>query len=94
MERPADGRERLGQRWVLATSHDGGYGVELANDAKYSYAADGSTLYLTALRSPAFAHHDPYVLQPDGEYCYTDQGEQQFTLRLLARSSIGALDAY
>ena len=93
MTRPADGREWPGQRWVLAIE-DGGYGIALTNGAKYSYAADGAALYITALRSPAFAHHDPYVLQPGEEYTYTDQGEQSFTLRLLAGPGIDARVAH
>ena len=63
LERPADGREWPGQRWVLATS--AGYGVALANDAKDSYAAHGGTFYVTAARSPAYAHHDPHPLAPE-----------------------------
>jgi alpha-mannosidase len=94
VERPADGREWPGQRWVLVTSAQDGYGVALANDAKYSYAADGGTLYLTVLRSPVLAHHDPYALAPDEDYPYADQGEQCFTIRLCAGPAVGARDAY
>ncbi len=93
MERPADGREWPGQRWVLL-SDQSGYGLALANDAKYSYAALDNALYITALRSPVYAHHEPYVLQPENEYLYTDQGEQEFTLRLRAGSEINATAAH
>ena len=94
IERPADGREWPGQRWVLATEADSGYGIALANDCTYSYATQGTTLYLTALRSPAFAHHDPYQLAPDGEYLFQDQGAHSFTIRMQAGSDVGAVDAY
>lgn len=92
LERPADGREYPGQRWVLARGDDG-YGLALASDAVCSYAAAGGSLFLTALRSPAYAHHDPNVLDPDGTYRYTDQGEHAFTLRLLADPGIRPRDA-
>lgn len=92
LERPANGREWPGQRWVLMADQNG-YGLALANDAKYSYAALDNALYITALRSPVYAHHDPYVLQPENEYLYTDQGEQEFTLRLRAGSDINAMAA-
>jgi alpha-mannosidase len=87
IERAADGREYPGQRWVLASAEDG-YSVAFANDAKYSYAAAGGTLFITALRSPVIAHHDPFVLDPAATYPYVDQGEQSFTLRLMAGEDI------
>jgi alpha-mannosidase len=91
--RADDGRECTGQRWVLA-SGAGEYGAALANDAKYSYAAAHGTLYMTVLRSPVFAHHEPYVLDPAGNYPYVDQGEQSFTLRLLAGKGLTASAAH
>ena len=33
---------------------------------------------LTVLRSPVYAHHDPYILQEGVEYDYMDQGYQEF----------------
>ncbi len=92
MERPADGREWPGQRWVLVSSD--GYGLAIATDAIYSYAADAASLYLTVLRSPVYAQHDPYQLDPGREYEYTDQGEHTFTLRMLAGPTVGPRDAH
>jgi alpha-mannosidase len=93
LEREADGRESPGQRWVTASTSQ--YSVIVANDAKYSYAAQGSTLMITAVRSPVAAHHDPYVLDPEHRgYPYTDQGLHQFTLRLLAGSKLTPRIAY
>ena len=92
LERPADGREWPGQRWVLAGSE--GYAVALANDAKYSYAAQDGTLYVTAARSPVYAHHDPYPLQEGESYPYIDQGLQGFTFRLLAGPDVDVRAAY
>lgn len=82
VERPADGREVPALRWVLAEG--GGARAALINDAKYSYAAKDGTLYITTVRSPVFAHHDPVQLAPQSHYAFMDQGPQEFTLRLLA----------
>ncbi len=103
MVRPANGREWPGQRWVLLSGDAGAaYGIALANDAKYSYAADTEdgtcALYLTVLRSPVYAHHIPYELQNESQhnagYAYTDQGEQSFTMRLLAGPEVSVRAAY
>ncbi len=102
--RTADGREWPGQRWILISGAGGDtpdtvpdeddYGLAIASDAAYSYAADGASLYITALRSPVYAHHDPHALAPDNEYVYTDQGEHTFTLRLLPGRGLRPHDAH
>jgi alpha-mannosidase len=94
LERPTDGREWPGQRWTLALDDADGYGVAFANDTKYSYAAQGGTFFVTAARSPVYAHHDPYPLQEGETYPYVDQGVQRFTFRLLAGSELDAWTAY
>jgi alpha-mannosidase len=71
--------------WVDISGPGGG--VAVLNDGKYSFAVDGSTkgepvLALTAVRSPAYAWHDPRRLDEDGGYEYLDQGIQRFTYRL------------
>jgi alpha-mannosidase len=35
------------------------------------------------LRSPIYAHHDPFVPRPDEPYSFVDQGIQRFTYALL-----------
>jgi len=81
--RPGNGHEEPGGRWVdLSGVHRPTgevRGVSVINDAKSSYSVTESTLYLTVLRSPVIAHHDPYVPTSDGHYRYLDQGEQFFT---------------
>ncbi|MEU4193172.1 glycoside hydrolase family 38 C-terminal domain-containing protein [Kribbella sp. NPDC026611] len=71
--------------WVDISGPGGG--VALLNDGKYSFAVDGSNpdqpvLAMTAVRSPAYAWHDPQQLDDDGIYSYLDQGIQHFTYRL------------
>jgi alpha-mannosidase len=86
LERPDDGREVVGHRWVRAVRPDAT--VVLANDAKYSYAAQDGTLYITAVRSPVYAHHDPIVLDEAAADRCLDQGEQVFTLRIQAGAAV------
>ena len=91
VERPDDGREVSGQRWVRAARRDAI--VAIINDAKYSYAASNGTLYVTAVRSPVYAHHEPVVLQPGALYRYQDQGEQAFTIRIAVGPTVTRKEA-
>ncbi len=94
--RPANGQEESMQNWIDVTGtlpEAGGLtvafaGVSILNDGKYS--ADVSTneagfldIGLTVLRSPVYAHHDPAVLDPAGDYHFIDQGWQQFRYTIL-----------
>jgi alpha-mannosidase len=92
IERPDDGREHPGHRWVRAVRSD--HVVAITNDAKYSYAAQDGTLFITAVRSPVFAHHDPMTLQPDVRYRCMDQGEQRFTIHVQAAPVLSRRDAW
>ncbi len=38
---------------------------------------------MSVLRSPVYAHHDPYLLQGDRRYVYQDQGWQTVVYRLV-----------
>jgi alpha-mannosidase len=88
---PNDGREVAAQRWVRAARP--GLAVALVNDAKYSYATLDGTLFITAVRSPPYAHHDPLKLEPGVSYRCLDQGEQRFTLRLQGTPTLLRQDA-
>jgi alpha-mannosidase len=90
-ERPDDGREVSGQRWVRAVR--AGANVTVINDAKYSYSAREGVLYITALRSPVYSHHDPVKLQEGAVYRYLDQGEHRFTVRIDATGAATRQDA-
>ncbi|MEM2899493.1 MAG: glycoside hydrolase family 38 C-terminal domain-containing protein, partial [Thermoplasmata archaeon] len=88
--RPCDGEEEPGQRWIdvsgQAINTNGKkvlYGLSLCNDSKYSYDVKDSELRVTILRSPPYAHHIPYRLDPKLTYRYIDQGWQDFTFVLL-----------
>ncbi|WP_158626131.1 glycoside hydrolase family 38 C-terminal domain-containing protein [Arsenicitalea aurantiaca] len=88
---PDDGREIAGQRWVRASRAEGA--VAIVNDAKYSYAAEDGTLFITAVRAPVYAHHDPIPLEPGAHYTHMDQGPQRFTVWLKAGPALTRTDA-
>ncbi len=83
IERPSDGTEQVCHRWFAAA--DGKGGLAVLNDAKYSFAADGSVLELTVLRGAIWADH----FGARDEFCeYMDQGEHEFTYALMPFSSV------
>ena len=82
IKRPTGGEEEPGLRWVDITGESDlgqALGATLINDSKYSYDARGTSLRLTALRSPIYAHHFPTPVDREREPEYTDQGIQEFT---------------
>ncbi|HEU5203472.1 MAG TPA: glycoside hydrolase family 38 C-terminal domain-containing protein [Candidatus Limnocylindrales bacterium] len=86
VERPPNGEEEPGQRWVDASGQLAGagtFGLALLNDAKYGFDVIDGEIGVTAVRSPIYAHHEPAVPRPDARYAYQDQGIQRFTLGLL-----------
>ncbi len=90
IERPTNGEEEPGQSWIDASgvvrdSHQL-YGLSLLNDGKYSFDVARKVLSMTVLRSPVYAHHDPFMPPPDSQYVFMDQGVQHFTYTLLPHS--------
>lgn len=86
LERTPDGTEEPTQAWVDVTGTlPGGAraGLVVANDSKHGHDVTGGEIGLTALRSPAYAWHEPRQLDPDGIYDYLDQGRQDFRCLLI-----------
>ncbi|HEX5013350.1 MAG TPA: glycoside hydrolase family 38 C-terminal domain-containing protein [Candidatus Limnocylindrales bacterium] len=87
IERPANGEEEPGQRWIDVSGSvegvEGTVGVALMNDAKYAFDILGGELGVTAVRSPIYAHHEPTSPKPGIRYQFQDQGIQRFTLAIL-----------
>jgi alpha-mannosidase len=85
-ERFANGEEEPGQSWVdvsgVSRDREIPYGFSLLNDGKYSLDVNVRDIGLTVLRSPAYAHHIPATLEPDGNYPFIDQGIQRFRYTL------------
>jgi alpha-mannosidase len=90
--RPDVGHEVPGLRWVRAVGLE--QTVAFVNDAKYSYAARDGVLYLTALRSPVFSHHDPVKLRDDAFLRYMDQGPTSFVLRIRSAPAISRREVH
>ena len=89
--RPPDGRELPVQRWIHL--HSGAGSVLLATDAFSSLAVHQGELHFTALRSPPFAQHEPYGGEDDPEIEFTDQGEHEFRVLILAGGPRGNAEA-
>lgn len=85
IERPANGEEEPGQRWVDVSGSlidsEGKkitYGLAIINDTKYSFSAKDNVFTITLVRSPIYAHHIPNVKKEDVDYFYIDQGFHEF----------------
>jgi alpha-mannosidase len=87
IERATNGEEDPGQNWLdlsgTIKESNTPYGLSLLNDGKYSFSVKEREMSLTVLRSPIYAHHDPYVPSDEGRYVFMDQGLQRFTYALL-----------
>lgn len=90
IERPCNGQEEPGQQWLdvsgwarTASGERVPYGMSLLNDGKYGFDVRGAELRMSLLRSPVFAFHDPFKLDPTRRYIYMDQGVQTVVYRLV-----------
>ncbi len=83
--RQANGNEDPGQRWIDLSGERNGspYGLAVLNDAKYGYSVPDNDLRVSIVRSPVFAQHRPWPLQPGHEYIWQDQGIQTFRMVLV-----------
>lgn len=85
IERPTDGMENPGQRWIDLTGKRAGqdYGVAVINDAKYGYSVLHNEMRVSIARGSVYAHDLGTPLKPNGVYIWQDQGIQTFRLWLL-----------
>jgi len=93
IERPANGEEEPGERWVDVSGPIGNDraigsagsvgGLAVLNDGKYAFDVAGGEIGVTAVRSPIYAHHEPAVPGEGVRYQFQDQGQQRFTLALV-----------
>ncbi len=86
-QREPDGEEYPMQTWLDIEGAAPGLdtmlnGLTFFNDGKFAADVNGKLVELTILRSPVYAHHDPYPLSDRAEYEYVDQGIQKFTYGL------------
>jgi alpha-mannosidase len=92
LERQPDGRELPIQRWVRSSAN--GHDVLIASDALYSLAVTPDDLHFTAVRSPAFAHHQPGKTDHNPETEFTDQGEHRFRLQIQSGQNLRNAQAH
>jgi alpha-mannosidase len=87
IERPTDGDEEPGQRWVDVAGSirrsKGRFGLAVLNDGKYAFDVHEGEIGVTVVRSPIYAHHEPTSPTPGIRYQFQDQGAQRFTLMLV-----------
>ena len=82
IERPVSSDEVPGGAWAFV--QDDSHGLGIINGAKYSYSSDEKYFYITCARSPLFAHHKPpHIFSQNEQKRYQDQGEQEFTVRIV-----------
>ncbi len=84
IQRPTDGHENPGQRWIDLTGKRAGgdYGLAVINDAKYGYSVLHNDLRVSITRGAVYAQHRPARLESNGEYIWQDQGIQTFRIWL------------
>ncbi len=83
IQRTPDGEEYPMQNFLdVEGANPGGTklpnGLSFLNDGKSSGSIAGKEVSLTVLRSPVYAHHEPFELDESAEYTYLDQGAEQF----------------
>ncbi len=87
IEREPNGHENPGGPYIAVSGISAGggeAGLIVTNDCKHGFDVEGNVIEMTILRSPAYAHHDPYTLKPEIEYPYMDQGEHIFSYGIRA----------
>ena len=88
-DRELDGEEYPMQMWADVSGCTSGMetrpsGFAILNDGKYACSCYARTLCVTALRSPYYANHEPFVVaEGDDSFPVIDQGLQEFTLVLM-----------
>ena len=81
-----EGREEIGQKFLTVTSSNGAR-LSVLNRGIYGSSFLDGSVYLTLLRSPGYTAHpigDLQVMPTDRYSEHMEQGERQFSLRLLA----------
>ena len=81
-----EGVENVGHKYVTMTAPDGGR-LTVLNRGIYGSSLDKGVLYLTLLHSPGHTTHplgDRRTLPADRHADYMEQGERDFSIRLIA----------
>lgn len=81
IKKETDGVEDVAHEWVDLIEKDGGIGLGLINDGRYSHCAIGNDLRVTVARSCAYLDHYGQDFR-DGEMEFIDKGEHEFNFIL------------
>lgn len=81
--RVCNGEEYPVTDFVSVTSPDGRRFAVVSPDITGADVQPDGAIRLTLLRSPYYAHHNPFRVPADNNYPVTDRGEQEFRIRLL-----------
>jgi alpha-mannosidase len=85
IERPVDGTENVGGRWVRLEQRAGDrLAVGVANDAQYAFhARENGELALSLVRGAVHSRFGDAPARADEHHTYMDQGQHDFRFRLL-----------
>ena len=88
LERTTNGNEEPYQDWVALEGQVAGstYTLGLMNNGTYSYDCLNSLLRTILIRSAPYARHNPSPIPPDTIEAWQDQGRQERTFWLAAKS--------
>jgi len=87
LERKLNGEEYPIQNYTVLAGSE----AALAVVSRDIFAADvqpDGTLRLTLLRSPYYAHHDPFKVDPQDNYPVCDHGEHEYAISLLPMKKV------
>ncbi|MGI5959882.1 MAG: alpha-mannosidase [Massiliimalia sp.] len=88
VSKECNGEEEPMQKWFDLTGMKPGNktvcGLSIINENKYSANVTRNVMAMTVLRSPVYAHHEPFVLEDEIEdYQFVDQGIQNFRYQIV-----------
>jgi len=85
IERPVDGTENVGGRWLrIEEQRGGGLALGVANDGQYAFHARGhGELGLSLVRGAVHSRFGDAPARADESHTYMDQGQHDFRFRLL-----------
>ncbi len=85
--RECNGEEYPVTDFVSVVAPDGRRFAVVSPDVTGADVQPDGVIRLTLLRSPVYAHHDPFPLPAENDYPVTDQGEHEYRILLLPEAA-------
>ncbi len=85
--RECNGEEYPVSDFVSVVAPDGRRFAVVSPDVTGADVQPNGVIRLTLLRSPVYAHHDPFPLSAENDYPVTDQGEHEYRILLLPEAT-------